>query len=447
MNPLPTLIHCEVRHKVRSSLSRCFGACIMVHSLTEEELVARLFSCGFEENNLTATMWSATVGSPTIVTTPVHSGTYAMRALPNAAVDHFVHRNIIPVAGEGMTHYHRFYVRWAAFPTTAAFRIFFQTGNTGGGTAMSLQVEDSGPNFRLRMRAQIPATSADSAINLALNTWYRMEVTHVISDTTGSLELKWFTGDSIIEEETLTLNGGIDTLPSTIGQFRYGHNDDANVDLFIDDIAVNDDAGPAPFNALPGPGNNALQKTVSDNSVTWERSVGSVNSDNVDDLPGAPDDASGYNQEAVTLNSVDRLNAGTLSAEVPADAQIISVDVYGRVGSDQALAANMRLKLWDEGGSLTDGPTVATDLNGWRIIDTDEHLVFDSSGKTKANVESFDYGYENITDDATRERRITALWANVEWLEGAADGPDTEFLPDQFGGPQPTIIKREVTPY
>jgi hypothetical protein len=59
---------------------------------------------------------------------------------------------------------------------------------------------------------------------------------------------------------------------------------------------------------------------------------------------------------------------------------------------------------------------------------TAEHQVLDLGTRTKANVQDFDIGYDNITDDATRDRRVSALWANVEWIEASVNPPDDPYL-------------------
>jgi len=392
--------------------------------------MARLFTCGFEENNQAETMW--TVAAGTIVTTPVNSGTHALDLTAG-----IVNRRNLSAAVTSGTFYIRFYYRHTG--AAGADRQIFSWRRTGNTRVNAIQLRTTAV---LQLINDLTTTTADSTTTLDTNTWYRIEVEYVALDASGSITLRIYLGDSTSILETVSITGE-DTLDVDVNGFQI--HSGSGLTGFFDDVVLNDDAGAAPFNTWVGPSKIAFQETISDDTVAWERNTGSVNSDNVDDLPGLPDDITTYNLEAVTLNSVDRLNASTLPVEVPSDATIIAVDVYARVGSDQTSDANMRLKLWEEDATLTNGPTMDVGLNGWRILTTAEHLVFDADGKTKANVESFDYGYENITDVATRERRITALWVNVEWIEAV---PVTNvFLPGQFGQPQPIGIRREVVPY
>jgi hypothetical protein len=135
----------------------------------------------------------------------------------------------------------------------------------------------------------------------------------------------------------------------------------------------------------------------------------------VDDEPGTPDDASGYNTSS-TANNEDRLNVTALPSEVPSDADIILVDVYDRWDGNGTTGTRQgRALLWDESGSQTNGLThTRCDIaaGNWTIANTAQHIVFDAGTRTKANIESFDVGYEPLNN---AECRVTAIWANVEW--------------------------------
>ncbi len=80
----------------------------------------------------------------------------------------------------------------------------------------------------------------------------------------------------------------------------------------------------------------------------------------------------------------------------------------------------MRMLIWDEGGTQTNGPTtVLNDSTAFALMGTNDHLVLNTSGKTKANLDSFDVGYEPLTASNTF---VTAVWVNVEWKAAAASG-------------------------
>lgn len=397
--------------------------------------MARFFTCGFEENDLTSTIWTSTLPTaPTIQTTTVHSGTYALTKVTGTAGE--VVRQLSAAITSGTT-FTRFYFRKAGNP--AFPRIIFKMTNTAANDSFRLLITGTGV---LRLTNVAGGSTTFDGPTLSNNTWYRIEARHLISDTVGQIEVRVFSVSGTTETQTASspfgdgnFTGGdgsdADTLNTNVQRWQWGTDSSFGSDVFFDDIIINDDTGVAPFNTWAGGSKIALVVPVSNNTpVDFEGTGGTTNWDRVDDLPGLPDDATTYNSEAVTLNSIDRLNPGGLPAEVTSDADMIAVDLYARVGSNAASPARTgRLKIWDETGALTNGPNVDFAINGWRILSvgpTNEHQPFDVAARTKANLNSFSYGYENITEAATRERRVTALWANVEWIEAVAGAAAVE---------------------
>jgi len=385
--------------------------------------MARLFTCGYEENNVLETMWDTIAdGAPTIQTATVRSGTYAMRALQGAvAGQNYLRRNLSAAKTTG-TLRKRIYFHIADLPDTLPQSIFIfgnQNGLATGSGIIHLRIA-AGPI--LRIRNQLTAVDADGTTVLELNRWYMAVLEVVIADSPNGAIRLYLNGSleaSILTTDTLDGTAGINRFFIGCGAGNVGSTS-ANYDIFFDDQALNDETGSLE-NGLPQNAKIAFLEVVSDNSVTWERTGGAPdNAGSVNDgIPGTPVDTT-YNSEAVTLNSVDRLNVGTLPSEIGAAARMILIDVYGRIGSTATTARNMRLKIWDDGGTLTNGPSANANVNGWKILvigATNEHQVLTLAGKTKSQVESYDLGYENITDNVTRERRISTLWANVEWTQ------------------------------
>lgn len=376
----------------------------------------RLFTSGFEENNLLETMWNTVTGSPVIVTTPVHSGTYVLRVLQPAAA--FANRHLSVAVTSG-THFHRFYFQVAVFPSSSLGTMFV-IDNTGGSQSANVIVRDAGGgNFRIRLRNGATGGTTDSTFNLVLNTQYRIELRHLIDNTAGDLELRFYIGDSTTEEFILSFLNQ-DTLSTSVERFRYGFVSDTLIDLFLDDIAINDDVGTFEI-SFPGPGKIFLLKPNGDNTITWTKdgsAPAATNFEGVDDVPGTPNDDTDYNSQ--TSNSTDKLDLSNLGAEVPSDADIILADVYGRQGSDGTAGTRViDFELWDEADSQNTLLDISADINGWKICDTDEHLVFDAGARTKANIDAFRVGYSRSIG-GSNEIRITAQWVNVEWIEAAA---------------------------
>ncbi|MCI0624847.1 MAG: hypothetical protein L0387_24945, partial [Acidobacteria bacterium] len=261
-------------------------------------------------------------------------------------------------------------------------------------------------------------TTVCGSTDITTNTWYRVEVRHLLSDTVGELQLRLYDGDSTSTIDDVSLTGE-DTLPTNIQQFFLGNLLSSTYDVNFDDVAINNDSGTFQ-NSWPGPGKIALVAPASDDTVQWTRQGAgctATNTDCVDDVPGTPDDATGYNDNGTSGNT-DRLNKDALPAEVPSDADIILVDVYARFGgSGTAGVRQCSVELWDEGGNQTSGPTTGLcDTTGWNLMGTDDHLVFDAGARTKANLDDadFDIGYANRSNHSNR---VSAVWANVEWIE------------------------------
>ena len=377
--------------------------------------MARIFTCGFEETNAIAnieeTIWSFVSGAPTIVTTPVRSGVYALSIAAGAA--RYLRRNLSASVTSG-TYFVKAHLRIAGVPSFDN-RELFTISSSGSADGPRLQMDI---NRTLELHNVVTGTVITGPI-LAVNTWYRVEIRYVISGTVGELELQV----DGVSYGTITNEN---TLPTNVQLFIWG-SDASNFgsDVFWDDIIINDATGSAPFNTWPGDSKIALAVPGGETAMGWEdETAGAAAYTNLDESPAIPDDAD-YNMEDDTLNVVDQMTLATLPAEIPADADMIALDLYARVGSTQTDATTARFKIWDEAASLTNGPNISCAVNGWRIGSvgpTNEHQVFDLGTRTKANVQDFTIGYENLTDLATRARRVSALWANVEWIEGAGGG-------------------------
>lgn len=378
----------------------------------------RLQTSGFETNNLTVTEWGAT-GSPAIVTTPVHSGTYSLE-LTN--VQKYVNRSF--TSSTTGTFYGRVYVYIkTGFGSSASYQnlILF----LGAANGCSADFNPTAQKFQVLN--PITTTAVTMSGTLSVDTWYRLELRTLLSDTVGECELRVYSGDSTTALETLSITAE-DTLPTNLSSVRFGNIGAVNWstgNVFLDDIALNKSTGTFQT-SWPGPGKIALVKPASNDTVTWTKTgancSGTTNTDCVDDEPGTPDDASGYNSSA-TANNEDRLNKSALPAEVTSDADMILIAVYSRWDGNGTTGTRQgRVLLWDEASAQTNGPTHSrcdVAAGTWSIDASAETLVFDLGTRTKANVDNanFDLGYEPLN---SAECRVTAIWGNVEWIEAPA---------------------------
>lgn len=410
-------------------LMRLLVAVLLTLLLQSPALAARLFTSGFETNNFTATEWSTVTttgnGRNTIVTSPVHSGTYAYRSdVTSAAASSVAYvGRILGAQQTSGSMYTRFMFRWVTRPAAVDGKIFIAQNAAATSVYRIDHRGSTNGTAVLLLQNLVAATTATGTVALDTDTWYRIELDMVIADSpNGSLTARLYSGSSTTALETLTLSAQ-DTLSSGVQILRYGQastSDDA-WEYYIDDIAVTDDTGSFQT-TQPGPGKTAMLVPAAEGAtIQWTPLSGTDNALMVDDVPGAPDDSTTYNATS-TAGNVDRLTLTNLPAEVPSDATIRLAHVYGRFGGDSTTGSpRARLKLWDDVGTLTDGPNLNdVDFNGWPgNLSTNELLVVDTAGKTKANLDSFEVGYEDVTDTAV-EQRVTAVWVNVEWTEFVA---------------------------
>lgn len=370
----------------------------------------RLFTSGFETNNFTTTEWNAASGTPapdivTSATVAPNSGTYAARVQAGTGI---ITRSL-PAAVTSGTYFMRAYVRITG---TATFdRTILRADNASIGEAWYARVTTANV---LRLFNGVSDTVVVTGPTLSANTWYRVEVRVLLSDTVGELEL-------LVDGTSYGSQTGADTLNTNMIRFICGTPEGSiGITTYYDDVAIND-AAAGVQTSFPGAGKIALLKPTAEGAtINYTPLSGTDNALMVDDVPGAPDDATTANT-STTAAHVDRLVLSNMPAEVPADADIILVHVLGRVGGNGTTGSpTMQYKLWDEGGTLTDGPACNhVDATVYALETTNHMLVYDAGTKTKANLDSFEAGYGVVVDTSVTQR-VTALWVNVEWTEAPA---------------------------
>ncbi|HXE91296.1 MAG TPA: hypothetical protein VNK82_10075 [Terriglobales bacterium] len=385
----------------------------------------RLFTSGFETNDFTTTEWTGTsTTAPTFQTTTVHSGTYAIQAAPSSSV-RWVRRQRSAAVTSG-TFFMRVYFRCSTFPNTVTE--LMSTRRTGAG-AISMSVRFVNTSNVIRLRNNVTATEQTGSQALSTNTWYRLEARHLLADTGGEMEVRIYEDGNTTPLETLSITNE-DTLATDVQDWVFGLVDTTTATCFFDDVAVNDANGTFQ-NSWTGPGKLFLIEPTSDDTVAWTKTgancSATTNTDCVDDMPGTPDDLSGYNTIG-TSGTADRFNI-TLGSEIPSDADMILMDLVARFGASGSTGTRLcRVDIWDDGGTQSSGPDTGVGCDGtadtWAMMTTASHLVVDLGTKSKATVASYDIGY---TNRSAHSNRVTGLWGYVEWIEAAAPplGPAT----------------------
>ncbi len=394
--------------------------------------MARLLTCGFEENDTTwtTTMWTGEAGTDSYDNTAglVHSGVYSYKFNPTSSTAN-VYRGLAAYKTDGGL-FARIYFKFTTRPNANCNIIAFQNSSS----VMVLSVRFNSANNKLTVYNALSTTAVDSTEVIAADTWYRLEVRYLLSDTVGQFEARLYTGDNL-ETTTAIDTWGIgnftggngtdeDTLNTNVSRIYIGAITTTSTCVgYIDDVALNDETGTFQTSWC-GPGKICLLTPSGDTAVAWTKAgtPEATNWQGVDDVPGVPNDATDYNTDAQATNE-DKLAITNMPAEVASGDTIVLLDVYGRVGSDSTSGTPaLKFELWDEAAAKTAGPVVSCDVAGWRICATTEHYVYDATGKTKANIDSFSAGYIGNSADA-KNKYISALWVNVEW-NAAIEGGD-----------------------
>jgi hypothetical protein len=250
---------------------------------------ARLFTSGFETgDNLTTTEWDG-ANSVRLSQTVVHSGQYSVESSVAQTGDYATKLGAAKTSG---TLFVRGYFRWNSFP--GAEQVFMEDYNDVA-SQIGFRVWISGGQ-KIELQNWVTFSAVTSVTTLALNTWYRFEVRHLIASSGGALELRWYNNDSASPVETLTINNE-NTLPSNITYVLLGEPTFSVTrgDVYVDDVGVNDETGTFQSSWL-GPGSIVLLKPSFNNSTAWTPNpAGSFNAQNTADEPGTPDDDTSYN--------------------------------------------------------------------------------------------------------------------------------------------------------
>lgn len=374
--------------------------------------MARIFTCGFELQSLTANVEvAALTGTGAISTTTRHrASTASFRSNPSAATGYV---EAMYTSGVNGRSYYRFYLYIATLPSATA--TIFSVGQSGY-FPVHVQLTTTGT---LQLRDTFNSVNAGSA-SAALSTgrWYRIELdvqesgsTAVTREVRGYLEGVDFSGAAMIAGS------------SGYSRLRAGVQTTATADVFIDDIAVNDTSGSVQ-NGLPGPGNvvHLRPDSTGDNAGFATTVGGSSNWGRVSET--TPDDATTYNATVATgTTTVDDFNLSSTSSAGVSGERVALVAVGGRIGSDAATAASIVYRLKSQAsGTVTESASVSVALNGWATHKAAAPFVYQlvsytdpqSGGAwTTALLDQAQIGYRSNVSQTTA-RRVSTLWLLVE---------------------------------
>lgn len=405
--------------------------------------MSRQFTCTFEDDNIVTvggTMWSAAGGaSVTVVQTNPHSGLRHLRQ-PGAASGAGSPRKDLQTFRTGGTIWYREYWNPDVLPTSGT-TTFVCAARSSGSAAVWHVSHVRADNTLVLVNDANTGTQIATTATISVDTWYRIEVEHVIHLTTGSLTLKLFLGNSTVPLDTVTLDGvahaGEPTITGNVQQYIPGTPASVNQGQvwFVDDIAINDNTNPGDGSNMSwcGPANGFLLKPNRDIAPSeWTPLSGTDHFAMVDDLPGTCDDDGSYIFTAVSPNE-DDFGLTAIPADVPSDAVFLLADTAMRARGD-ATTPDVQVSFWDS-AAWSSGPvyTLSASYSG---SNTSQHCVTNLAGKTKADGANFKIGVQLLSDESCF---VTAMWTQVEWLESDVAAPvirarSPQFYPAKPGG-------------
>jgi hypothetical protein len=387
--------------------------------------MARLKTLGAEENTTTAGVeitGTDTGTNCTIQTSVVRTGTYAYQAAAGGVARDTYYRYVTGVSDAQF--YGRVYIYVAAAPTADARIVRFM--EIGIDTRASIRIK-SDRTLILTDSAGTQIGSPSSA--LSLNTWYRVDLMYKNNapspDSTMEARL-----DGVVFATTTTAA----TIDGT-NAFVWGNTDgDSTLNIYFDDIAVNDTSGSAQT-SYPNDGKVLyLRPNAAGDINTFATQTGGTagaanNFTRVDEV--TPNDATDFNGSS-TLNEEDLFNFG--NSGIGASDTVNVVEVHGRFRNSTADAtAKVTFEIEKtSGGTKTSSAAITPNSTTWRtnVAGTTEPKTAaivtytdpDGAAWTQSTLDSLQAGYKLTTGPGTAGRRIdvTAVWVVIDYTPGAA---------------------------
>lgn len=237
--------------------------------------MARSYICGFEMGGIGE--FNSVVGSPSIQTTTVRSGTYAMQVNnPGTATYAVFHSR--PAGGVLAAIFRsvRFYLYIVSYPIATNASNIWSIGASGGTQTIWLRLKEDG---KLDLQDSSGATDNGNLI-ISLNAWHSIKVD--VSTTPGSSKV-YIDGVSALDAGTGPSSAA--QVEMRLGQLINAQNS-ATANIFFDDVLVDDNS--FSVSGLPGESKLALLiPTAGNNAGGWTDGAGGTGDihGSVDNIP------------------------------------------------------------------------------------------------------------------------------------------------------------------
>ncbi len=221
--------------------------------------------------------------------------------------------------------------------------------------------------------------ASSSPFTFTLDTWHYLELWVLMADASGRVVLK-ADGNIIIDFTGDTLSG------SSVNMTRLTVKGQQSIDIYFDDLVVNDDAGSV-NNTWPGI--VSLEPIFPDSAgdQTDLQRGGTDSGNNWDQVDEQPSSAADYVFDTV-VNDYDLYNAGDFT--LPAGATIANVIVQGRLQLDSGQGSGVIIL--KAGSTESEGPAEALSA-AWALFEiTRDENPDTTSAWTEANVDALQIG-------------------------------------------------------
>lgn len=394
--------------------------------------MARIWSSGFElnstANNVEFSVYTESSG-PTIQTSTVRSGTYALQSSLVSGAAKYIGYRFDSSTSHTKTIFVRFYLYIGTLP---------------GSNSTVFSIDNSNPDIdsvRLTLKTdgtiQCFRNSLSVGTSSALNTgqWYQIEVKADYTSASGSQVTEFKIDESTVATKTnsnsdtwhnsVTFGGNLKDETATTGQW------------FFDDIAINDDSGSFQ-NSWAGEGEIIhLRPDGAGDAANWSLSTGTDHAALVNEV--TPDDITSY-VFTTTQNQVEEFTLAATPAAIASDDVIncVQVGFRGRRASTESDNVVLRIKAApsgtvEESAGFTWPNSTPWETNADQVPYNYQLTLYDLPGAsttpwTKADLDTAQIGAKP-TGAPTNAIQMTTIWLLVDHKPAAGGGGDLSVSP------------------
>lgn len=386
--------------------------------------MARIFTSGAELNSNTSKMEVGNgANGITVASSPIRTGDYSWRALRSTNGTAYGIHSLGSQTNRNL--WIRFYLYITTLPA-AEIDIFQIT--SGGGLRVAISLKSTG---ELQLEDDGGSQVGSDSSALSTGQWYLIEV---------SMDQKTSSGNITAEAKLNGSSFASGTYAASVNSndIRFGGCNSSTYDLYLDDIAVNDDSGSFQNSWIGSGIVNHYYPSSAGDSNDWTR-AGADSGNNWDQVNEVtPNDATDYNTSN-TAGHEDLFNITDTGSEIGSGDTINVVSVNARYTGAGA-SSNGRFVLEIEatsGGTIEQSATILSYTSTWGTNTSSSATnmippltLYDLPGASttpwsKSTLDTAQIGY-NLTVAQTNACQISTVYLCV-------DSIPTDSVPENYG--------------